>query len=115
MTKHRISKKTLSKLPAEIAEQIKVLGERYEIKSFTFENVSAGYKLYHSEGSRYTYIYGQRTQAVEMVSENTVGASGVRHEIGAQVALPTGTTVIEVWYFATFGMHVYNAGFLALT
>ena len=112
--KHRISKKTLSQMPTEIAEQIRQIGEHYGVKSFTFQNVAAGHKVYHAEGSRYTYIYGQDTMKVEMVAEHNLGAADVRHEIGAQVAIPAGTTVIEVWYMGGFGMHVVNAGNLAL-
>lgn len=112
--KHRISKKTLSQMPQEIAEQVESLGKHYGVKSFTFQNVAAGHKVYHAEGSKYTYIYGQDTMRVEMVAEHNLGASGVRHEIGAQIAIPEGTTVIEIWYLSGFGMHVMNAGNLAL-
>ena len=31
-----------------------------------------------------------------------------------QVAIPEGTTVIEIWYYSGFGMNVINAGNLAL-
>ena len=112
--KHRIGKKTLSQMPQEVARQIAELSEHYGVKSFTFQNVAAWHKVYHAEGSRYTYIYGQDTMRVEMAAEHNLGASGVRHEIGAQVAIPEGTTVIEIWYYAGFGMNVINAGNLAL-
>lgn len=108
--KLRISKKVLKQLPVEIAEQIEALGKNYNVKSFTLQNVAPGYKQYHSEGSKYTYIHGKNTMRVDMVSESTIGASNVHYEIGAEVALPVGTTVIEVWYYQTFGMAVTNVG-----
>ena len=113
--KHRISKKTLSQMPQEVAEYIKSIGDDYGIKSFNFKSVAAGHSIYHAEGGKYTYIYGKDTMKLEMVSENSLGASGVRHEIGARVAIPSGTTVIEVLYYSGFYMNVYNAGDLALT
>ena len=108
--KHRISKKTLKSLPQEVAKQIEFLGKDYGIKSFTFESVAPGYKQYHSEGSKYTYIHGQDTMRVNMVSEHSLGASNVHHEIGARVELPIGTTVIEIGYYSGFYMSVRNVG-----
>jgi hypothetical protein len=90
--KYRISKKTLSQMPAEVAEHIKAIGDDYGIKSFYFNSVAAGHSIYHAEGGKYTYIYGNDTLRMEMVSENSLGASGMRHEIGARVSIPSGTT-----------------------
>lgn len=107
--KHRISKKTLSQMPAPIAAKVKELGERFNLKSFSYYQSSA-LKVYHAEGSKYFYFYDGKELSVEMVSENTVGASGVRYEIGAEVLLPVGAVVIEVWYLGGFGMSISSVG-----
>jgi hypothetical protein len=113
--KHRISKKALSQMPADVAEMIRVVGADYGIKSFEYEQKPAGYTVYHAEGARYYYVYAGDTLKVEMVSESTVGASGVRHEIGAKVQPPTGTTVITVSYYRDYYMSVVNISESALS
>jgi hypothetical protein len=112
--KYRISKKTMSQMPCEVAEQIQSIAADFGIKKFSYDIKPQGYKVWHAEGSRYFYVYGNRSMSVEMASEANVGAMGVRSEIGAEVQPPAGTTVIEVWYYAGFGMSVVNIGEPAL-
>ena len=106
--KHRICKKTLDAIPREVADQIRSLGKQYSLKSFTIETKPYGHEIYHAEGSKYHYVYKGDSTHVEMVAEHNIGASNVRHEIGTRVKPPTGTTVIEIWYYSGFGMHVTN-------
>jgi len=113
-TKHRISKRLLNSLPAQVAETLKAVAESYGIGTFTYEAVPEGYKFYAGEGYRLYAVYGDDVRHMEMVAEHNLGASGVSHRIGAEFSLPLGSWLIEVSYYTRFWMRLYHIGFQAL-
>lgn len=112
--KYRISKVKLATMPKEVADQIERLGKEYGIKSFTYESKPEGSKIYASEGSRFTFIYGKEVKSVEIVASHNVGAANVSYAINSKITPLVGTTVIEIWYYSGFGMKVVNIGERAL-
>lgn len=105
--RHRISRKTLAQFPDLVSETIACVGKEFNIKSFTSEIKPVGFEIYHSEGSRYWYVYADQTAVREIVGSSTVGGNG-HHAIGACVAFPVGTTIIEVSYYQGYYMTIYN-------
>lgn len=114
MRKTRISKKLYKSLPEDVAATLRgVVARHPTIKSLRLVNEPEGYKVYHSEGDEYTYHYAGQEMTLQMASEHTLGASGVRHEIGQEsTALPAGTVVFRVWYAGIDGyqLTVYAVG-----
>jgi hypothetical protein len=109
--KVRVSKDTIAKLNKVnplVAETLKALAERYEIKSFYVKNRPQGQALYAGEGYRYTFVYGDMARQVEMGADHNVGAAGVSDAILAQICPPTGTFVFEVGYMGGFFLTLYN-------
>lgn len=43
-----------------------------------------------------------------MVHSNTVGASGLNHDIGGKFTPPVGTWVIRVYYYTKYWMDICN-------
>jgi hypothetical protein len=101
----RISKKLYNSLPDDVANALRgVVARHPNIKSLRIVNEPEGYKTYHGEGEEYTYYYDGQVMTLQMVSESTIGASGVRYEIGAQSPpLPAGTLVFRTWYAGVNG------------
>lgn len=107
-SKVRISKKSLAAFPAEVSERIAAIAESYRISSMRFNRESEGFYYIAGEGERIEAVYGKNRKAVEMVSENSLGASGVNHSIGARLDLPVGSFLIVVSYYTRYFMSVYN-------
>lgn len=107
--KVRISKKLLKELPEAVGHQLLTLEDRYRtIKSVTIELRPAPFKLWLAEDSRYWHaraVDGEYvvSDGIQMVAEHNVGASGLRHEIGAEIPLQVGDFVFEVYYAGTAG------------
>lgn len=110
----RIARPFLSALPAEVAAAVADLASDYGIKSARVVSRAAGYRHYLAEGERVTVVYGGQALDVEMASEANVGAAGLRHEIGHEQAMPAGTWIVSVNYYAGYYMTVYNVGLPAL-
>lgn len=106
--KVRLSKKFYAELPANVASRIESIAADYRIASATFNAVAEGYKVYAGEGDRIEIIVGEKSAAVEMVSENTLGASGLCHSIGAQTTPPVGAFVVTVSYYTKYWMTIDN-------
>lgn len=109
MIRLRISKKILAELPPIVAEKLSTIAKRYRRATFDYYQIPAGSSLYHEEGARYWYIYGDNVTYREMASEFTMGMSAGTHDaIGARVAFPAGTTIICVSYFSKYLVSLYN-------
>lgn len=113
----RLSKKfykDIDQSNATLAQAMRRIQEEYpNIKSCTIVPQPAGYTVYHGEGERYVYVYNGQEMSLEMVSEASLGASNVRHEIGAASApLPGGSVVLRIWYAGIDGyqLTVYPVG-----
>jgi hypothetical protein len=106
--KIRLSKKFYAALPANVAERIAAIAADYRIASARFNAQAEGYKVYAGEGDRIEVIVGEKRAAVEMVSENTLGASGLCHSIGDRIAPPVGSFVITVSYYGGYWMTIDN-------
>lgn len=107
-TKSRISKKLLTSLPENVAEMVKHLADDYNIKSAKICTMAEGYKVYASEGDRVEVIYGERSQGVEFVSANTLGASGLCHDLNGSFVPPVGAWIVRVWYYDKYYMDIGN-------
>lgn len=107
-SKVRISKKTLAAFPPEVSERIAAIAESYRVSSMRFNRECEGFAWYAGEGEFIEVVFGKNHKAVEMVSENTIGASGLNLSIGARVELPVGAFLIVVSYYAGYMMSVYN-------
>jgi hypothetical protein len=114
MATHRISKKTLSGLPGAVAVAVQEMAADYGIKSFTFQSKPEGYEHYTAEGYSYRFVYGEQAMGFAVVSQDTIGATGVRHEIGYTRALPAGTFEIAVGYYSGYHMTVTAVGHRAI-
>lgn len=114
--KIRISKKALSNLPAEVSASILRMQQRHpSLKSFTLMHKAAGWKYYPGE-EELEVIYKGEARQVEMAGEHNLGAYGISYARGAETpALPAGTTIVVVGYYAGYHMTVYNVGDPALT
>lgn len=112
--KHRISQKLLTQLPAAVAGAIRDAADRHGIKSLTHVARPAGFAYIAGEGERITAVYRGEAMCVEMVAEHTVGASGVRHEIGARIPLPVGAVLVVVGYMSGYYLTLYTVGDAAL-
>lgn len=109
--KTRISNKLNGQLPAEVVKQIQAIGQDYNIKSFTLENVSETKKFYVAEGDKYIGIGPDgETACFEVVNQNNIGAAGLSHKIGQQFGMPAGSYLLNVWYYGGYSLTVYCIG-----
>lgn len=105
----RISKKLTQMFPAEVVTKINDIAADYRIKAFTLETVSEDKVFVIGEGEKYTGISADgRTAGFEVVSANTIGASGLSHRINSQFAMPAGSYLIRVSYYTKYFMDVYQ-------
>ena len=111
--KHRISKATLAKLPANVAATIKDIQNRYSdhngkpyFHSFNYRIAQPGYSHWHGEGEQVTYIYGSNQASAEIAGENNHNGA----EIGHGKHCPAGTVIITVAYYSGYYMSIINVG-----
>lgn len=107
-SKIRISKKSLAAFPENVASRIAEIAADYRIASARFTAVAEGWKVYAGEGDRIEVIYGEKSAAVEMVSEANLGASSLCHAIGAETTPAVGSFIIVVSYYSGYMMSTYN-------
>lgn len=112
--RYRLTKTLYGKLPGEVVCGIKAaLEEVYEPcrpRSCTIELKAAPYTHVCGEGEILTIVYAERHVTAEIVSENSLGASGVHDAIGREIVCPVGTTVISIGYMSGYYMHVLHVG-----
>lgn len=109
MTKIRISKKLTEMFPKDVVHQIEVIGRDYNIKSFSLEEVPETKAFFVAEGDRYVGVGPDGELAsFEVVNQNNIGASGLSHKIGEQFKMPAGSYLLNVWYYAGYGLCVYH-------
>lgn len=105
----RISKQLNKHYPVSVVEQIKMIADRYHIKSFKYECVTGDKKFYVGEGDTYIGIKEDGTSAsFEVVASHNIGASGLSHKIGEQFSMPAGSYLINVYYYDKYYMQVFN-------
>lgn len=114
MASTRISKRSMTELPKQVAQAVQEMAAEYGIKSFTFQSKPEGYKHYTAEGHSYRFVYGDAAMGFEVVSQNTIGATGVQYGIGYERPLPAGTFEISVGYYAGYYMTVTAVGYRAI-
>jgi hypothetical protein len=114
MSKVRISKKLLAQYPREVAEYITSQWGDY-VKSATVEHVSAPYTLYNGEGYHHYVYHAGKTMSMETVSSNTLGASGMNHDICGSTVIPAGTIIVQVTYYAGYMMHIIHVDPIAIS
>lgn len=105
----QVSKKFFASVPSLVAEKVKFLAENYGIKSLTLDTITEGYQYSAGEGQKVVVVYGNESRGVEMVSQNSLGAAGVCHDIGARTPpLPAGAWLIVISYYTKYWMTVSN-------
>jgi len=107
--KLRISKQLSKNLPAQVVNQITRIANDHHIKSFNFETVGEDKVFYVGEGDRFTGINSDgKSASFEVVSAHNIGASGLSHRIGEKFSMPSGSYLIQVYYYTKFFMTVYK-------
>ena len=114
-TKIRISKKFLDTLPQDVANYVKDWHDKGYVKSVTMSYESAPYTLYNGEGYRFFVCRDNRSMHVETVSSNTLGGSGLNHDICGTTMIPENTIIVEISYYCGYHMHIYHVGYAQLT
>jgi len=107
-----VGKAGLSQFPTPVAAKIKELAKPFpgsthaRFKKFRVEDKPLGTKVYHAEGHEYFYYWPSEKRpgkyeyrTVEMAAEHNIGAAGLSHKIGAEIAPPAGAYVIEYYLF----------------
>ena len=107
MTKQRISKKLLAQYPREVAEYIVNRWGEY-CKSATIVHHTAPYTLYNGEGYHFFVHHCGKSMSMETVSSNTIGASGLNHDINGSTVIPPNTIIVQVSYYQGFHMLIIH-------
>ena len=110
--KVRISKKLLSQYPIEVQNYI--LRWKEYVKSATVTHETAPYTLYNGEGYKFFVYHNGETLTVNTVSSDTLGGSGLNHDINGSSVIPAGTIIIEVSYYAGYMMRIIHVDAPAL-
>lgn len=107
--KHRISKKLLAELPAEVAEAVKRIQDGHpNIKSATVTTVNSDHEWYMGENEEYTKIYGEDSASVETAAEHRMGAANQYNRIGTRFTAPVGGWVLRVNYYDKYYLTIYH-------
>lgn len=104
----RISKKTLAEFPLEVSSKLLELAKEYNTWTVDFNFQPGNHQFYTREGSRYVAIKGAALADAQVVSESSLGGSGMSHNIGGLFNMPVGSWLIEVWYYTRFGFTMTN-------
>jgi hypothetical protein len=110
--KVRISKKLLSQYPIEVQNYIDYW--KQYVKSATIVHENAPYTLYNGEGYKFFIWYNGTSMTVNTVSSDTLGASGMNHDICGSTLIPANTIIIEVSYYAGYMMRIIHVDAPAL-
>jgi len=105
-----------------VATKVRELMAHYgSIRSVTIRIYEPTRKLYLAEGCQYWIARATKgvytlSDGVEMVAAHTIGARGLRMEIGAEIPLQVGDIALEVYYAGIDGyqLAMMNVGDLQL-
>lgn len=98
--------KVAQSIPQAVKDAINSVASQ-SVKSFTLFIVPEDYKVSASEGRRYSKVVnGDYAVSVEIVSNDTVGAYGVSHQINRQIEVSAGDWLVEYYWY--YGMIVYH-------
>jgi hypothetical protein len=114
MAKVRISKKLLAQYPIEVQNYITERWGRY-VKSVTVEHHTAPYTLYNGEGYHFFVYHNGKSMSMETVSEASLGAAGLNHDINGSTVIPAGTIIVQVTYYAGFSMRIIHVDPIAIS
>ena len=109
MAKVRISKKLLKEYPQDVQDYIAQWTDY--VKSATIKHETAPYKLFNGEGYRFHVHHGNSHMQLETVSEFTLGAAGLNHDICGYTMIPAGTIIVQISYYAGYHMTIYHIGY----
>ena len=113
MAKQHISKKLLATYPREVAAYIVNRWGDY-VKSATIVHQTAPYVLYNGEGYHFFVYHNGEVMSLETVSSNTLGASGLNHDINGSTVIPANTIIVQVSYYQGFHMTIIHVDPVAL-
>jgi hypothetical protein len=113
MAKVRISKKLLAQYPREVQDYIVNRWGRY-VKSATVEHVPAPYTLCNGEGYHFFVYHNGKNMSMETVSEASLGASGLNHDICGSTVIPAGTIIVQVSYYNGYMMRIIHVDPIAI-
>jgi len=111
--KQRISKKLLAQYPVEVQNYI--LRWKEYVKSATVTHESAPYRLHNGEGYKFFVWYNGTTMNVNTVSADTLGGSGLNHDINGSTLIPANTIIVEVSYYAGYMMRIIHVDPVAIS
>jgi hypothetical protein len=114
MAKVRISKKLLAQYPREVSEYIVNRWSDY-VKSATIEHVNAPYRLHNGEGYHFFVYHNGKNMSMETVSEASLGAAGLNHDVCGSTVIPAGTIIVQVTYYAGFHMTIIHVDPIAIS
>ena len=107
--KVRLSKRLQGELPGNVWDVVQREAQERRIVTISLTTRPEGTKFYAQEGGSTTVVYGERTsKSVEMVAEHNLGAAGLAHDIGSEIAPPVGAWVIQTYYYNRYCMEVTN-------
>ena len=110
--KQRISKKLLSQYPIEVQQYIEYW--KQYVKSATVTHETAPYTLYNGEGYKFFIWYNGATMNVNTVSSDTLGGSGLNHDINGSSVIPAGTIIVKISYYGGHYMDIIHVDAPAL-
>jgi hypothetical protein len=113
MAKVRISKKLLASYPIEVQNYITERWGRY-VKSATVEHVNAPYTLYNGEGYHFFVYHNGEAMSLETVSNNTIGAANLNHDICGSTIIPANAIIVQVSYYNGYMMRIIHVDPIAL-
>ena len=114
MAKQRISKKLLAQYPIEVQQYITERWGEY-CKSATIVHKQAPYTLYNGEGYHFFVYHNGKVMSMETVSEASLGASGLNHDINGSTVIPPNTIIVQVSYYNGYMMQIIHVDPVAIS
>lgn len=107
-TKTRISKKSMTALPAAVAEAVRDIQDGHpNIKSFTFHAVTPSHEFRPWENETWTVVMADDQRSIETAAEHRMGASG-QYDFGGAFKAPVGAFVLRISYYTRYFLDIYN-------
>ena len=92
----QLKKAQIRALPKSISDYVLSLQSRYSTRHCKLYIENPGWELYLDEGATYNFYYGDKESSLQMMSESTFHAGGIKesYQIGRRVEIPQGGWVV---------------------
>ena len=96
-------------LPLVIQNRVIGIAEQFRIAQADYQTVDPDKVFVVGEGESYFGFWEDgREASFEVVSQNTIGASGLSYSINSQFSMPNGTYLVRVSYYTRYWMDIYK-------